>query len=113
VGAQTPPIAKSVPTESADYNRQMKLSQYLRNTLPEPCYDRPFVCNGLPQSCTVMIIGENPATQMQSDWWSFWNDETGFDLSRFETSYSEARIVAGKRPLTNTRRRLNKFRNAG
>jgi hypothetical protein len=60
-----------------------------------------------------MIIGENPATRMQSDWWSFWDDKTGFDLRRFEASYSEARILAGKRPVTNTRLRLNRFRDAG
>lgn len=82
----------------------------LRNVL---CHDRPFVCDGLAQSCTVMIIGENPGTRMQSDWWSFWDDTAGFDLKKFEASYSEARILLGKRPLTNTRLRLNRFRAAG
>jgi hypothetical protein len=63
----------------------MNLTQYLHKTIQQPCYERPFVCDGLPESCSVIIIGENPATSMQTDWWDFWNDETGFDLGKFES----------------------------
>ena len=56
----------------------MSLSSELHRLIPDPCFDRPFVCDGPPESCDVMVIGENPATKMGTDWWSFWDDEKGF-----------------------------------
>lgn len=85
----------------------------LRSIIPSPCYHRPFVCNGLPQSCTVIVVGENPATRMDTDWWSYWSDETGFDLNKFEDEYRARRLAQGKRAVSNTRLRLNRLRDHG
>ena len=91
----------------------MNLTEYLHRTIPKPCYERPFVCDGLLESCTVVVIGENPATEMRTDWWSFWNDKNGFDLRKFESEYQELRLASGKRPISNTRIRLNRLRSNG
>ena len=88
----------------------MDLNEYLHSVIPKPCDSRPFVCDGRPESCNVIVIGENPATIMNTDWWTFWNDETGFNFVKFQEKYEEAR---GKKRITNTRLRLNRLRQAG
>jgi hypothetical protein len=85
----------------------------LRALIPNPCPLRPFVCKGLPQSCNVLVIGDNPATQMGTDWWRWWNDETGFDLNAFERDYKARRRAIGKREESPTRRRLGILRDCG
>lgn len=91
----------------------MTLISDLHSLIPSPCHDRPFVCDGLPQSCTVIVVGENPATDMDSDWWSYWSDETGFDLSRFEHDYEARRRAQGRLAVSNTRLRLRRLRSHG
>jgi hypothetical protein len=88
----------------------MSLADELRKLIPRPCYDRPFVCDGLPVSCDVVVIGENPATKMNIDWWHFWDDENGFNLGKFEEAYEEARRVKDKPPISRTRLRLRRLR---
>jgi hypothetical protein len=85
----------------------------LRSMIPNPCYGRPFVCDGFPQSSKVMVVGENPATDMSANWWSWWNDETGFNLSVFEHDYEARRRAMGKSPVSSTRRRLRRLRTNG
>jgi hypothetical protein len=85
----------------------------LRSLIPQPCHDRPFVCDGLPDSCEVIVIGENPATKTRSDWWKFWSDEGGFDLQQFERTYEKARVDAKKPKVSATRARLRILRDAG
>jgi hypothetical protein len=85
----------------------------LGSLIKKPCYDRPFVCDGLPRSCDVVVIGENPATKMNSDWWDFWDDENGFNLSKFEKAYQEARQADDKPPISPTRLRLKRLRSNG
>ena len=91
----------------------MTLISVLHSIIPSPCYERPFVCDGLPQSCTVVVVGENPATKMDTDWWSYWSDETGFDLGRFEQDYEARRREQGRRAVSNTRLRLKRLRSRG
>ena len=81
--------------------------------IPRPCFDRPFVCEGFPDSCNVIVVGENPATAVGADWWTFWDDGLGFDLIKFEDAYASARSADGKRATSNTRLRLNRLRHAG
>jgi hypothetical protein len=85
----------------------------LHDLIQRPCHVRPFVCGGLPKSCNVMVIGENPATELGTDWWRWWNDETGFDLVAFERDYQAHRVSAGKRPVSRTRIRLGILRERG
>jgi hypothetical protein len=91
----------------------MSLVGDFRLLIPSPCFDRPFVCDGLPESCTVIVIGENPAATMDTDWWSFWDDKYGFDLGKFEVAYQKARLARNKRPVSNTRLRLMRLRGMG
>jgi hypothetical protein len=77
----------------------------------KPCRDRPFVCDWLPELCDVVVIGENPGTEMKNDWWCFWDDTKGFDLGKFERAYIEARRLANRsRPIGPARLRLNRLR---
>jgi hypothetical protein len=108
-GAPSPGIA-----EDWRANREgavMTVLRDLRSIIPSPCYLRPFVCDGLPQSCEVMVVGQNPATEMDTDWWTYWSDESGFDLRRFEHDYEARRLTQRKRAMSNTRLRLKRLRN--
>lgn len=85
----------------------------LHSLIPSPCYERPFVCDGQPDQCTVIVIGKNPVTSLSRDWWSYWNDNSGFDLEKFQSVYESERIATQKSPVSNTRRRLNRLRENG
>jgi hypothetical protein len=89
------------------------MAKQLHKLIHQPCFDRPFVCDGLPEQCNVIVIGENPATRLKTDWWSFWNDKTGFDLQKFERMYAKERQLKNNRPVSNTRLRLNRLRDFG
>jgi len=90
-----------------------RISTQLHILIPKPCFERPFVCDGLPETCVVMVIGENPAVRLETDWWTFWDDASGFDLQKFDSAYAAKRKSEGKRPIPNTRARLNRLRNTG
>lgn len=85
----------------------------LHSVLPRPCFNRPFVCAGQPESCRTILIGENPATSSAFDWWDFWSDEAGFDLERWEASYRSVRLSNGMREISATRSRIVRLRRAG
>ena len=91
------------------------ISAQLHTMLPKRCFDRPFVCDGLPENCAVIVIGENPALKLGVDWWTFWDDDSGFDLRRFEKLFKEKRVASGKRRPTRDAldRLLNPLREAG
>jgi hypothetical protein len=75
----------------------------LHSIIPKEHCGRPFTCDGLLQSCTVMVVGENPGTPTETDWWTWWNNETGFfDLRQFEGDYGPT--------LTRTRECFNRLR---
>ena len=88
-------------------------TQMLQAVIPSPCYERPFVCDGFPDTCEVLVIGENPATPLTVDWWSFWEDTSGFDYNHFLEVYQAERRAAGRRSESNTRLRLNRIRSNG
>ena len=67
-----------------------------------PLYgQRPFVCDGYPDECHVMIIGTNPATPLDMDWWECWIPDYGFDYNLFMSKYK-----ARRKKLGQTRQRL-------
>ena len=80
---------------------------------PSPCYRRPSVCDGHPEQRTVIVIGKNPATPLARDWWSYWDDNSRFDLEMFQLVYESERVAAQKNPVSPTRRRLNCLRTNG
>lgn len=60
-------------------------------------HERPFVCSGSPFSSSVFLVGFNPATRLESSFWSFWSDNKGFDRARFINEYERLRSVEGVR----------------
>jgi len=91
------------------------ISAQLHNMLPKRCFDRPFVCDGLPENCAVIVVGENPFLELGVDWWTFWDDDSGFDLRRFEKLLKEKRVASGKKLRTRDAldRLLSPLREAG
>ncbi len=77
-----------------------RIAAQLHTKLPKPCYDRPFVCDGLPENCVVIVIGENPFLDLRVDWWTFWSDDSGFDFRNFEILFEEKSIASGRHPKT-------------
>ena len=76
----------------------------LRYIVGSPLYgQRPFVCDGYPTERHVLIIGTNPATSLNMDWW---NSERGFDYDLFLIKYINARRRMHKSLLGTTRRRF-------
>ena len=48
---------------------------------------RPFVCEGSPLDSEVFIVGYNPATKMEGDWWRFWQPGYGYQKSIWFKEY--------------------------
>lgn len=90
-----------------------RFTEAIRLTLPSPCWGRPFVCDGDPDKCTVLVIGENPATEVGVDWWSYWSDRSGFNYAHWRSEYEARRVARGKPPVSPTRRRLDRLRQNG
>ena len=72
--------------------------ELLKEMVPYPfCGYRPFVCrnekNGSPEAHDVLIIGKEVATNLDSNWWCFWDwePEPRFIYERFEKDYLEHR----------------------
>lgn len=77
----------------------------LKEIVDCPLYgQRPFVCDGYPEECHVMIIGTNPATSLKLNWWECWIADSGFDYNLFRSKYKARR----KKPGT-TRHRLTQI----
>lgn len=76
----------------------------LRYVVGSPLYgQRPFVCDGYPTESHVLIIGTNPATTLNMDWW---NSDRGFDYDLFMSRYVNARRRMRKSLLGATRRQF-------
>jgi hypothetical protein len=58
---------------------------------------------GSPIDCDVFIVGYNPATAMDGDWWGDWRPGRGFDRDAWWTEYLAQR---GGKP-SKTRKRSN------
>lgn len=72
--------------------------------------ERPFVCDGYPNECHVMIVGTNPATPLNTEWRDSWKPDYGFDYNLFVAKYANARVKKGKNRPSKTRQRLNLIR---
>lgn len=62
---------------------------------------RPFICEGYPTKCHAVIIGTNPASPLNMNWWEFWTSDYGFDYNLFMCKYKARRGKPGP-----TRQRL-------
>src|SRR5262245_18709053 len=90
-----------------------RFTNALHVSVPRPCFGRPFVCDGHPENCRAVVIGENPSTEMGADWWSYWDDSKGFDYGAWKAAYENTREKKGKSRVSNTRARLNRLRSGG
>lgn len=61
------------------------------NVIGRPSALRPFVCDGSPLRCTLFIVGYNPATPMEGDWWHYWDADYGFRKADWFRDYLEQR----------------------
>lgn len=80
------------------------------------CGCRPFVCCGFPSDCKIVIIGNNPATFLNKDWWEFWKETSGFDYRYFSQVYEKEREKQGRTRTSSTsrtRERFDRFRYNG
>ena len=83
----------------------MNLRQFradLIEIMEDPSDLRPFVCEGSPLNCDIFIVGYNPATEMQGNWWRFWKQEYGFEKRLWKEEYLKQRD--GK--MSKTRERI-------
>lgn len=63
----------------------LELEQELRKLLDPTHHARPFICDGSPFGCDVVIVGINPATV--TPFWPFWNPSSGFDKPGWLLAY--------------------------
>lgn len=63
----------------------------LVEVIQRPSDLRPFVCEGSPLACEVFIVGYNPATAMQGDWWRFWKPGYGYQKRLWHAEYLNQR----------------------
>lgn len=83
----------------------MTLDQFevgLANVIGRQSSLRPFVCEGSPLDCEVFIVGYNPATTMEGDWWRFWIPGYGYQKRMWSKEYLNQRD--GK--MSKTRKRI-------
>lgn len=85
----------------------------LETLVGKPTTLRPFVCDGSPLACRVFIVGFNPATHADGDFWDNWVTGVGFAKERWHQAYLTHRrdrpLAPGKKrrlPISPTRRRL-------
>lgn len=86
-----------------------KLERDLISLIGRPADLRPFVCCGSPLDCEVFLVGLNPASPMEEDFWGFWRPGLGFDKSKWFEAYKTARSL---RPLKLGRTRRNAISNS-
>jgi hypothetical protein len=74
---------------------------------------RPFVCEGSPLLCEAFIVGFNPATVLNAQFWQFWHPSFGFDKSCWFEAYKTVRQQRPPKPekvrrnaVSNTRRTI-------
>ena len=70
----------------------------LEELIGRPTELRPFVCDGSPIDCNVFIVGFNPATSMECDFWEFWRSDTGFDKRAWFDAYIQDRRTRPLKP---------------
>lgn len=88
----------------------------LASLVGRPTDLRPFVCDGSPLDCAVFLVGLNPATSLDADFWEFWQTDRGFDKASWFRQYLAERaakpLKEGKkfRPaISPTRRNIEAF----
>lgn len=88
----------------------MSLEQFqneLASIIGKPSDHRPFVCDGNPLDCAIMIVGSNAATKLQKGFWEYWMPTYGFDKTLWLSNYIEERRNRDEHfEISPTRRRI-------
>ena len=91
----------------------LEFENSLRKKLKKYDKPRPLICDGNPLNCEIFIVGINAATEMQADFWSFWNNKSGFNKAEWLETYILERKTKPLKPnktrrnkLSNTRQRI-------
>lgn len=80
-----------------------EFEEALVSLIGKPSRLRPFVCNGSPLDCDILLVGFNPKTPLPGDYWSFWRKGFGFDKRAFEQAYTAKRRADGESEASTTR----------
>ena len=79
----------------------MSLEEFERDLaalIGRPTNLRPFVCEGSPLDCEIFLVGFNPATTMEADFWRFWRPGYGYDKAAWFQRYLEERAAKPLKP---------------
>lgn len=90
-----------------------EFEKILAGLIGRPTNLRPFVCAGSPLTCKIFVVGFNPATEMQGDFWDYWVSGIGFNKAGWFQAYLADRKIRPLKPgkksrpaVSNTRRCL-------
>jgi hypothetical protein len=82
----------------------------LAELIGRPTELRPFVCEGSPLACDVFLVGFNPATTMQADFWQFWREGYGYDKVAWFQRYLDERAAKPLKPGRTRRQKISATR---
>lgn len=82
----------------------------LAELIGRPTDLRPFVCEGSPLACEVFLVGFNPATGMQADFWQFWRPGYGYDKLAWFQRYLDERATKPLKPGRTRRQKVSATR---
>ncbi len=82
----------------------------LADLIGRPTDLRPFVCEGSPLACEVFLVGFNPATVMQADFWQFWRPGYGYDKTAWFQQYLDERTAKPLKPGRTRRQKVSATR---
>lgn len=88
----------------------------LAKLIGRPTDLRPFVCDGSPLDCKIFLVGFNPATELEADFWTFWRTGYGYDKAPWFARYLVERTAKPLKPgkkfrpkISPTRRNIDHF----
>ena len=70
--------------------------QGLVEVIGRPSTLRAFDCDGSPLECSVFIVGLNPATASERDFWEYFHPVKGFMKAKWREDYIAERKKAGE-----------------
>ena len=101
---------RAASAAGVDFVTLKSFREGLEPLMPNPGA-RPFTCKGSPLECRLFIVGLNPATPLDKEFFRcFWNDDSGFLRDEFEAAYSRERKKQRKKQDTSpTRQKIEAF----
>jgi len=79
----------------------------LASIIGRPSDHRPFVCDGNPFDCAIMLVGSNAATKLLKGFWEYWSPTYGFDKTQCLSNYIIERKYREEHfEISPTRRRI-------